>query len=45
MRRGCKAQAEQIRSVDIQRIGKRIGSVPPHLMEELDEALRLHLTL
>lgn len=41
----CKAQAEQVRSVDIQRIGARVGSVPARLMDDLDEALRLHLVL
>lgn len=41
----CKAQAEQVRSVNVQRIGARIGSVPARLMDDLDEALRLHLAL
>jgi mRNA interferase MazF len=41
----CKAQAEQVRSVDVQRIGKRLGSVPGPSMSDLDEALRLHLVL
>jgi mRNA interferase MazF len=41
----CKAQAEQVRSVDVQRIGPRVGSVPTRLMDALDEALRLHLVL
>ncbi len=41
----CKAQAEQIRSVDARRIGKRVGSVPHRLMDDLDEAIRLHLVL
>jgi mRNA interferase MazF len=45
LERDCKAQAEQIRSVDIQRIGERVGSVPTPLMDDLDEALRLHLAL
>ena len=40
-----KAQAEQVRSVAVQRLGPRIGSVPPAIMAELDEALRLHLAL
>jgi mRNA interferase MazF len=40
-----KAQAEQIRSVAVERIGRRIGSVPGHRLGELDEALRLHLAL
>jgi mRNA interferase MazF len=40
-----KAQAEQVRSISIDRLGAVIGEVPHHLMEELDEALRLHLAL
>lgn len=40
-----KAQAEQVRSVAVERVGRRIGSVPLAIMEELDEALRLHLAL
>ncbi len=40
-----KAQAEQVRSVAIERVGALIGSVPYHLMDRLDDALRLHLHL
>jgi mRNA interferase MazF len=40
-----KAQAEQVRSVAVQLIGARLGTVPAALMTELDEALRLHLAL
>ena len=40
-----KAQAEQVRSVAIERIGPPIGAVPLHLMDRLDEALRIHLDL
>ncbi len=40
-----KAQAEQIRSVSVKRLGPVIGEVPYALMEALDEALRLHLAL
>ena len=40
-----KAQAEQVRSVSVERLGTPIGSVPPILMGRLDEALRLHLAL
>jgi mRNA interferase MazF len=40
-----KAQAEQVRSVAVERIGRVIGSLPPDLVEELDAALRLHLGL
>jgi mRNA interferase MazF len=40
-----KAQAEQVRSVAVQRVGPRVGHVPADLMNLLDEALRLHLAL
>ena len=40
-----KAQAEQVRSVDVSRVGERIGVMSPQLMSALDEALRLHLAL
>jgi mRNA interferase MazF len=40
-----KAQAEQIRSVAIERIGGRVGALTPELLGALDEALRLHLAL
>lgn len=40
-----KAQAEQVRSVAVERIGRRIGSVTVELQAALDEALRLHLAL
>ena len=43
--RDSKAQAEQIRSVAVERIGDRIGVVPTEVMVQLDEALRLHLAL
>src|ERR1700690_3734462 len=33
----CKAQAEQVRSVEVQRVGKRVGSVPANVMGDLDE--------
>jgi mRNA interferase MazF len=41
----CKAQAEQVRSVAVQRIGRRVGSLPATLMDDVDEALRVHLAL
>jgi len=43
--RASKAQAEQVRSVAIERVGARIGVVPDVIMLEVDEALRLHLGL
>lgn len=43
--RDSKAQAEQVRSVDVERVGARIAVLDQHLVTELDEALRLHLAL
>jgi len=40
-----KAQAEQVRSVAIERIGEPVGTVPFEHMAALDEALRIHLAL
>ncbi len=40
-----KAQAEQVRSISVDRLGLVIGEVPHKVMEEIDEALRLHLAL
>lgn len=40
-----KAQAEQVRSLDVARVQRRLGTVPPELMRDLDHALRLHLAL
>lgn len=43
--RDSKAQAEQIRSVTIERVGERIGILTSRDLAELDEALRIHLAL
>ena len=43
--RSSKAQAEQVRSIDVRRLGPRIGHLPPAAISDLDEALRLHLGL
>jgi mRNA interferase MazF len=40
-----KAQAEQIRSVPVDRIGAVAGQLPSDLLRELDRAIRLHLDL
>jgi mRNA interferase MazF len=40
-----KAQAEQVRSLDAERIGEQLGRLPDRLMTSLDDALRLHLAL
>jgi mRNA interferase MazF len=43
--RDSKAQAEQVRSVAVERIGARVGSLTGAELLALDEALRLHLAL
>lgn len=43
--RDSKAQAEQVRSIAVERVGAPIGRVPPDLLEAIDDALRLHLAL
>jgi mRNA interferase MazF len=45
LRVDSKAQAEQVRSVSVDRIGPLLGTVELSLMEQLDDALRLHLHL
>jgi mRNA interferase MazF len=40
-----KAQAEQVRSISVERVGARVGSMTVEMQAELDEALRLHLAL
>jgi mRNA interferase MazF len=45
LRVDSKAQAEQVRSVTLERVGRVVGHVPAEVMAELDEALRLHLQL
>ncbi len=40
-----KAQAEQVRSVAIERVGPIVGVLGYDLMDQLDDALRLHLDL
>ena len=45
LRQDSKAQAEQVRSVTIERVGRRMGRLPAPLMSELEDALRLHLSL
>jgi mRNA interferase MazF len=43
--RDSKAQAEQVRTVDVRRLGRRLGRLPPHLIWQVDETLSLHLAL
>jgi len=45
LRVDSKAQAEQVRSVSVERVGPAVGRLPTHLMTQLDAALRLHLDL
>lgn len=45
LRTPSKAQTEQIRSVDITRVGRAVGRLGPTDLEMLDEALRYHLSL
>lgn len=40
-----KAQAEQVRSVAVERVGSKLGLLPGPVMAQLEEALRLHLAL
>ena len=43
--RDSKAQAEQIRSIAVDRLGDRLGAVSTALMLDIEDALRLHLAL
>ena len=43
--RDSKAQAEQVRSIAVERVGDRLGVVPHQIMLDIEEALRLHLGL
>ncbi|HLL08316.1 MAG TPA: type II toxin-antitoxin system PemK/MazF family toxin [Nocardioidaceae bacterium] len=45
LRIASKAQAEQVRSVSVERLDHVLGRVPTHLMTQVDDALRLHLQL
>ena len=45
LRVDSKAQAEQVRSVSVERLGPVLGRLPAAVMNELNEALRLHLQL
>jgi len=43
--RDSKAQAEQVRSIAVERVDDRLGVVPNAIMLDIDETLRLHLGL
>ena len=45
LRHASTAQAEQVRSVAVERIGPAVGRLPAHIQADLDRALRLHLAL
>ena len=45
LRHESKAQAEQVRSIAVERVGRRIGHLTPEQAALLDRALRLHLAL
>ncbi len=45
LRLDSKAQAEQVRSVSVERIGPVLGRLPAPIMADVDDALRLHLDL
>ena len=45
LERDSKVQAEQVRSVSVERVRSALGSIPAPLMLRVDEALRLHLSL
>lgn len=40
-----KAQAEQVRAVAVERLRRRVGGLPPGVLGQLDDALRIHLGL
>ena len=40
-----KAQAEQVRSIAVDRLGPPLGRLPASVMADVDAALRLHLQL
>lgn len=45
LRADSKAQAEQVRSVAVERLGPALGQLSASIMQEVDDALRLHLQL
>jgi mRNA interferase MazF len=44
-RQSSKAQAEQVRSISVERLGAVLGRAPAKVMARLDDALRLHMQL
>lgn len=45
LRLDSKAQAEQVRSIAVERLGALLGRLTTPLLNDLDDALRLHLGL
>ena len=45
LRDDSKAQAEQVRSIAVERLGAVLGRAPADVMAQLDDALRVHLQL
>jgi mRNA interferase MazF len=45
LRKASKAQAEQVRSIAIDRVESLLGNLGSELLRDLDDALRLHLGL
>lgn len=45
LRNDSKALVEQVRALDVSRIGRRITSLSPITMQKLDAALRRHFVL
>jgi len=45
LRQPSKAQAEQVRSLEVDRFRTLLGRLPAEVLSGLDDALRLHLSL
>ena len=45
LREDCKAKANQIRTVDKRRLGSLAGSVDDVVLDQIEQALKLHLFL
>jgi len=45
LRRDSKAQAEQVRTIAVERLGEPLALLPADVVRALDDALRLHLAL
>ncbi|MCW2505874.1 MAG: mRNA interferase MazF9 [Actinomycetia bacterium] len=45
LERDSKTQTEQLRTVDVTRIGRRLGTLPPDAMATVNAQVRQHLAL